>query len=538
MGSQKAFAVLDRTDDASERLRILSELTSDFIYVATFVDGELINRWISESFDRVFGAGYDELRARHWTELIHPEDHQMARRRMEVLFSGREFVCEIRIFGLDGQLHWLRDQARPVVHDGRVVSICGAAQDITEQKLYEARLRESENRYRNLIERSPVPIIVHSDEIIAFANERALEAFRADQPEDVIGQSIWVGVPEDERSRLARRVEQIYAKDLDSTPFEAKFQRLDGTTFDVEVMSTMIDLGGRPAAEVVFQDISDRKRAERLAREQEEREQRAQKLESLGSLAAGIAHDFNNILVGVMGHADLALEYLSSDSPAGGHVEELGKGAQHAADLAQLLLDYAGEKRSQIARLDLSELVREMDRLLRVSVQKRAELDVDLGDALPSVEGDPTQLRQVAMNLILNAADAIAKRQRAASNGRPASPGTISVRTYLHRCANGSSGFHESFLPEHRGNGDPAGMPQSPRSPTTLVVLDVADDGCGMDEATRRRVFEPFYTTKSTGRGLGMATVLGILRAHKGAVGIESQPGEGTRIRVAFPAAS
>lgn len=540
MGSQTSFAVLDRADDASERLRILSELTSDFIYVATFEDGELVNRWISESFERVFGAGYDELRARHWTELVHPEDHELARRRMEVLFSGDEFDCEVRIFGLDGEMRWLRDHARPVVQDGRVVSICGATQDITEHKRYEARLRESEHRYRRLIQRSPVPIVVHCDEVIAFANERALEAFGAEQPEDVIGQSIWVGVPDEERQRLAERVQQIYRKDFDSKPAETRFQRLDGTPFDVEVMSTMIDLGGRPAAEVVFQDISERKRAERLAREQKAREQRAQKLESLGSLAAGIAHDFNNILVGVMGHADLALDYLSPDSPAGGHVEELGKGAQHAADLAQQLLDYAGEKRAQTTRLDLSELVHEMDRLLRVSVQKRANLEVELDDELPQVEADPTQLRQVAMNLILNAADAIARRREieGESNGRRSAPGSISVRTYVQSCTQGpggTCGFHDSFLPDRSIHEQTADSQSCGRG--TLVVLEVADDGSGMDEATRRRVFEPFYTTKSTGRGLGMATVLGILRAHKGAVDIESALGEGTRIRVAFPAA-
>lgn len=528
--STSPAAVLEPSAEAAEQLRILSEMTSDFVYVSHLVNGELVNQWISESFERVFGAAYDELRAHHWTELVHPDDHELARRRTEAIFAGKEFECEVRVFGIDGEMRWLRDHARPILRDGRVVSIYGATQDLTEQKRYEARLRESEIRYRKLIERSPVPIIVHSDEVIAFANERALEAFGAEDPDDVIGQSIWVGVPEGERDRLAPRVEQIYGKIFDSQPIEAVFQRLDGTTFAVEVMSTMIDLGGRPAAEVVFQDITERKHAQRLALEQREREQRAQKLESLGSLAAGIAHDFNNILVGVMGHADLALEYLAPGSPAGMHVEELGKGAQHAADLAQQLLDYAGEKRAQTTRLDLSELVREMDRLLRVSVQKRATLDVQLDDELPFLEGDPTQLRQVTMNLILNAADAIARQRELASTNGHSDLGTIEVRTYVEECRNGSNcGFHDSFLPD-RPEGDAC-------SNGKLVVLDVADSGCGMDEATRRRVFEPFYTTKATGRGLGMATVLGILRAHNGAVDIESAPGQGTRIKVAFPVA-
>lgn len=528
MGSRNSAVVRDFPqapepfDDAAERLRVLSELTSDFVYISQVEDGKLVSRWLSESFERIFGAQLDELRKHRWTDLVHPDDHALVRRRLESLLAGREFACEVRILDLEGNLCWLRDQARPIYRNGRLVSICGAAQDITEQRRYEARLRESENRYRRLIQRSPVPIIVHCDEVIAFANERALAAFGAEHPEEVIGQSIWIGVPEEERPFLASRVERIYAKDFDSKPTEARFRRLDGEMFDVEVMSTMIDLGGRPAAEVVFQDITERKRAERRAREQEERAQRAQKLESLGSLAAGIAHDFNNILVGVMGHADLALEHLDRESAAGLHVEELGKGAQHAADLAQQLLDYAGEKRAQTTQIDLSHLVREMDRLLRVSVRRWAGIEVELAADLPPVEGDPTQLRQVLMNLVLNAADAIADDEGPAH-------GTIRVRTYAWtRDHDDSRRFDDSFLPEASRNGSGA---------ERLVALEVSDDGCGMDEATRRHIFEPFYTTKPTGRGLGMATVLGILRAHKGAVDIETAPGEGTRIRIAFPAA-
>lgn len=258
----------------------------------------------------------------------------------------------------------------------------------------------------------------------------------------------------------------------------------------------------------VLKDVTDRKLAERQRLDLEITTQAAQKLESLGSLAAGIAHDFNNILVGILGHTDLAFEYLPPGDPAAVHVEEIGRAAQHAADLAQQLLDYSGSARFKTKELDLSSLVAEMSRLLEVSVKKRASIQFSLASGLPRFEADPTQLRQVLMNLVINAADAVAEGS-----------GRIVVRTGEVKDL-GAERHSESFLTETLGPG---------------VFLEVEDNGCGMDEATRQQLFEPFYTTKVTGRGLGMATVLGIVRGHHGAIDIETAPGEGSRLRILFP---
>lgn len=258
----------------------------------------------------------------------------------------------------------------------------------------------------------------------------------------------------------------------------------------------------------VLKDVTDRKLAERQRLDLEVTTQAAQKLESLGSLAAGIAHDFNNILVGILGHTDLAFEYLPPGDPAAVHLEEIGRAAQHAADLAQQLLDYSGSARFKTKELDLSSLVAEMSRLLEVSVKKRAAIQFSLTSGLPRFEADPTQLRQVLMNLVINAADAVAEGS-----------GRIVVRTGEVQDL-GAERHSESFLTEAHGSG---------------VFLEVEDNGCGMDEATRQHLFEPFYTTKVTGRGLGMATVLGIVRGHHGAIDIETAPGEGSRLRILFP---
>jgi two-component system, cell cycle sensor histidine kinase and response regulator CckA len=259
----------------------------------------------------------------------------------------------------------------------------------------------------------------------------------------------------------------------------------------------------------VLKDVTERKLAEQRRIDIEARAVSARNLESLGALAAGIAHDFNNILVGILGHTDLAFEHLPPGDPAGGHLEEIGRAAQHAADLAQQLLDYSGSARFKSKELDLSGLVAEMSRLLEVSVKKRAAIAFSLAPGLARIEADPTQLRQVLMNLVINAADAVAEGS-----------GRIIVRTgQVDSLAAPIFSPDESFLAE----GGPG------------VFIEVEDNGCGMDDNTRRHLFEPFYTTKVTGRGLGMATVLGIVRGHHGAIEVETRLGQGSRLRVLLP---
>ncbi len=258
---------------------------------------------------------------------------------------------------------------------------------------------------------------------------------------------------------------------------------------------------------------------EEMAKRQREAEERrlleaqlleTQKLESLGVLAGGIAHDFNNLLVGVLGNAGLALEELPSDSPARDYVKDIEIGAWRAADLVRQMLAYAGKGRLVIERVDLSRLVREMLHLLMASINKKAVLDFVPTEPGPSVEGDATQLRQVVMNLIINASDALGDAS-----------GTIVVRTgVLDRPPEGEGAYF--------GATTPAGA---------CAFLLVSDSGGGMDSATRDRMFEPFFTTKFTGRGLGLAAVQGIVRSHGGAIKVTSAPGKGTTVHVLLPLA-
>jgi CheY-like chemotaxis protein len=235
-----------------------------------------------------------------------------------------------------------------------------------------------------------------------------------------------------------------------------------------------------------------------------------QKLESLGVLAGGIAHDFNNLLATIMGNADLAERKLDLAHPAGDHVSEVLRASRRAADLCRQILAYAGRGQVSSGVVDLNEVVVEMGELLSVSLPKDARLLIHPGVVCPPVWGDVTQLRQVVLNLLTNAADAL-----------PEGRGDIKVTT-------GSIGAEaiiaRDLITEWQ--------PQTKRS---LVHLTVEDTGPGMDEAMRARVFEPFFSTKEVGRGLGLAVVLGIVRAHGGALELRSWPGHGSRFRVTLP---
>jgi PAS domain S-box-containing protein len=260
----------------------------------------------------------------------------------------------------------------------------------------------------------------------------------------------------------------------------------------------------------VARDISERRRAEEERAKLVAQMREVQKLESLGVLAGGIAHDFNNILMAILGNADLALFSLSAASPARPQIEEIARASQRAADLCRQMLAYSGKGRFVVGRYDLSEIVQEMAQMLEVSVSKKATLRYSFAPELPAVEADATQLRQVIMNLITNASESLEDQK-----------GVISVTTGVLDC-------DRAYLADsHLDDRLPAGR---------YVYLEVADTGSGMDAETRQRIFDPFFTTKFTGRGLGLAVVLGIVRGHRGAIKVSSEPGQGTKFRILFPA--
>jgi len=252
----------------------------------------------------------------------------------------------------------------------------------------------------------------------------------------------------------------------------------------------------------ISQDISDRKQAEETL-------MRLQKLESLSVLAGGIAHDFNNLLMGILGYAEIAKMELGRESPALQSVEQIERSALHAADLTKQMLAYSGKGQFVVEPIDLSKLIDEMDHLLMAAISKKSLLKFNLEKTLPAIEADATQVRQILMNLVTNASDAIGD-----------SSGIINITTGAMDCD--KNYLSSTYLKEELEEG-------------LYVFLEVADTGIGMDDQTAAKIFDPFFTTKFTGRGLGLAAVLGIIRGHYGAVKVSTEPGKGTTIRVLFP---
>ena len=262
---------------------------------------------------------------------------------------------------------------------------------------------------------------------------------------------------------------------------------------------------------LIWRHVAARTRADREREYLESQIQHMQKLETLGVMAGGIAHDFNNLLMPILGNVDLVLNDLKEDSPYRAKLERIRDAGGRLSELTNQILAYSGKGVFVVRAIDLSGLIEEMAQLLTISVSKKAVLECELSDGLPAIEGDASQLGQVVMNLVTNASDALGDEA-----------GVITMRTGVMEAEReylaGSYSFGE--CPEGR-----------------YVYLEVSDSGCGMQAATQRRVFDPFFTTKVTGRGLGLAVVLGIVRGHRGAIRLDSEPGRGTTFRALFPAA-
>lgn len=374
----------------------------------------------------------------------------------------------------------------------RVLAIC---RDVTERIEVETALRASEARLRMVAE-TTTDLIVEFDQSgrTVYRGGGVARHLSAPTPDDSVVDSIGGVHPEDEALQRARLRDVLAGKAVPPVRFRVA---------DTEGGWRWLESQGQPyetpAGEVrvvaVTRDVTDEVHRKLESERLQEQVAAAQRSESLGVLAGGIAHEFNNLLVGILGNTSLALNDAPADSAQAEVLRDIETSALRAAELTQKMLAFAGKGRFVVEPVDLSRLVRELRPELEASRPAGAALTWDLADALPPIEGDPGQLRQLVTSLLSNAYDALA-------DGR----GSVRVAT---RCVTGSGGQH--------------------------AELEVSDDGCGMDPGTAARVFEPFFTTKFTGRGLGLAAAQGIVRGHRGRIELDSKPGAGTRFRVQIP---
>jgi PAS domain S-box-containing protein len=491
-------ATHEATRESEERYRYVTDLVPDQIFTIG-PDGRI--DYMNERTATFLGRGVDELSER-WLDLHHPDDTLHVQTSWSnALHADEPVELESRMLGADGEYHWILTRAIPQHDDeGRIVRWFCSGTDITGRQAQEQELREARQR---LAEAQSVAHIgswewdVAKDEVHWSDELHRLYGVPTDAR---LGYESFLDlVHPDDRSRVEAVIGEALVERR-SYEFESRIVRPDGEErnfFSRGQVQT--DESGRPLRIVgVAQDITDRVRAERERDRLEGELHHAQRLESIGQLAGGVAHDFNNLLAVILNYA-AAVRAQSADASVQEDAAEIERAAEQAAGLTRQLLRFGSQELAEPADLDLNEVVHEMANMLRQAVGDSITLEVRLAGDLWQVRADPGQLKQVLMNLVLNARDAMP------------TAGVLRI---------------ETWNVEGRGG-------RGPR-----VRLVVRDTGTGMTDDVRRRAFEPFFTTKPTGEGtgLGLATVYGIVKGAGGDVALSSEPGEGTEATVELPA--
>ncbi len=506
--------------ESEEKFRGVAE--SAYVGIALY-DGTRYT-YMNQAFSQIVGYRLRDIEGKTRDEIMQllfdDVDHPRvfaARSALDNAITQHEpaGLDDVRIRHQDGSFRWVSLRFSRLSPDQSMprMTVCI---DITARKQMEDALRRSEAQLKlifNSTSDMQVLFRVESPDrfIVEAANKTYVETMRSlfpHMPTSILGCErgellAALGLTAEQfaaelpkyREAIERRTSISY-----EIPFVTKGQSM---ILDVTI-EPVVDETGR-CTHLLWdgRDISERRRIEA-------RIQQTQRLESLGVLTSGIAHDFNNLLAGILGNADLAREDAPAAGPLRESIDQIEVAARRAADLVRQMLAYSGRGNFVVRRVRLSDMVRELAKLLEVTLSKKATLHFDLDDTAPPIAADATQIQQVIMNLITNASDAIGDQ-----------PGTITLRS-------GAVEYAEEALRAY--------APHEPPRPGLFVFLEVTDTGCGMDAATLDRMFDPFFSTKFTGRGLGLAAVLGIVRGHHGGLLVSSRVGHGTTFRVIFPA--
>jgi PAS domain S-box-containing protein len=490
-----------RLDEKSAHLAAVVKSSEDAI-VSKTLEGIIVS-W-NAGAERVYGYTPAEAIGRPMT-LVLPDNR--SNEEVEILEQIRR-GHQVKHFDTvrrkkNGDLIDVSLTISPISDErGRIVGASHIARDITQRK----RLEEQLQQVAAIVESSDDAIISKTLDGIILTWNAGAERVYGYPSHEMIGKPMTLLLPDDRQDEETDVLARIRRGDS-VDHFETVRRTRNGSLIDVSLtISPVRDSSGRIiGASHVARNVTER-------RQFEEHLRHSQKLESLGVLAGGVAHDFNNLLTGILGNASLALESVSTAHSIHGLLQDVVSASERASHLTRQLLAYAGKGRFLVEPVSLSSLVREISRLIQSSIPRNVQLRLELLDDLPLVQADASQLQQVIMNLVINGAEAIGHNDS----------GTVVVTTAVRN-------VDEHYLMSTLGAGP--GL-----SCGVYVCLEVRDDGCGMDEATLNRIFDPFFSTKFTGRGLGLAAVQGIVRAHKGLMKVQSSPGHGTIFQVLLPA--
>lgn len=530
--------------ESEERFRAIFETARDYVFVK---NREFRYTHVNPAMAGLFGIEPSELIGFTDEQLFEPDVVARVRATDERVIGGKveEDVSRSRIRGVEHVFHTVKVPLRDA--DGAVVGLCGIARDISELKRAEAvertmgailRAAVTTSDLRALIAeiRSLLGELIDTTNFFVALYDASTGAysfpFYADQY-DVVEPDAVELLPKGLTDYVRRAGKPILVEQDDFAGLQSSGEvELVGTD-SVQWLGAPLTVGQRVIGVVAVQSYHDpdlytakdiellgyaagtisiaveRTRAEEERRVLAARALRSQKMESLGVLAGGIAHEFNNLLQGVLGSSGLAARMIPADSPAQSQLAAIEKAADRAARLTRQMLAYAGKGRLIVEDVDLSAQIEEAARYLTTSLPGAPELRLELARDLPPISADATEIRQMVGNLVTNAAEALG-----------AGGGVVRVRTAVEWCSRAL--LSRAVLGEEL-------------VPGSFVVLEVSDSGSGMPPETVAKIFDPFFSTKFTGRGLGLAAVLGIVRTNGGAIAIDSEVGRGTTVRVLLP---
>jgi PAS domain S-box-containing protein len=473
------------------------------------VNAALERHW-NISLDGVVGKTDAEIPAlSQFADLYAADDESVLQSGLPVVNREEPFARH------NGEEGWFLTSKYPLRgNHGAVIGLVGTCRDITEKRRADLALADEREKLRTILDAVQDPVFVkdlHGRHVLR--NAAGMRLFGRNTVSSD-GTAYDLPIPRDFADHYTRDDRVVLENGTPIINREEPFLFPDGGQgWLLTSKFPLRDAAGRIVGLVgIGRDITQMRKdaAEREALQAKLRE--TQKLESLGILAGGIAHDFNNLLTSILGNASMAAMDLSPASPIRDCIAQITEASMRAADLCKQMLAYSGRGRFDVRKLDLGLFVEQTAQILQISISKKAVLRFDLKPDLPPIEVDATQIQQVIMNLVINASEAIGDRN-----------GIISVATGLIRVDRAylAATLIDSDLPE----GD-------------YVFLEVSDTGGGMSPEIKERIFDPFFTTKFTGRGLGLAAVLGIVRGHKGALKVYSELGRGTTFKLLFPAAA
>lgn len=497
--------------ESEEKLRTIFENVQDALFIHD-VHGQILD--VNPAMTLLYGLERERALTLNFADLCHPHAPLGTLRNLwGALNLGGSIRLEWEAWRPDLRESFDAEISVCKFQYGGQAAILASVRDISKRKEAERALLESRNVLSAIIENTPNVAIqgFDRDGRVLLWNSAAESIFgwshvdaQGKFPDELM-------LSREGSKRFRRVLMEIGASKRPSGPHEWDFRRKDGQ--EGTSLATIFEIHGGLLGIVFVRmdvDITGLKRAEEERLAMERKFLHAQKLESLGVLAGGIAHDFNNLLMAIMGNLEQAMERMPPQEPARTTIERAARAAERAADLTRQLLAYTGKGSFRSESVDLNALVQENVHLFKTVLSKSVSLDLNLMPNLPFTRGDRGQLQQVIMNLLTNASEAIGERC-----------GTVTLTTSLKELSDVD--LAGSFLDEK----PPSGL---------FVMIEVSDTGEGMGEETLGRLFEPFYSTKFAGRGLGLSAVLGIVRRHGGALFVESALNEGTHIRVCFPA--